>query len=183
VYEIRTQAELLLFYRYASEHPSTWESLVNIKVEHTKLGSGTIVAYEPATDSRSDPKIRVRFEAPAVDAAPKRLALPSLFEKGLLRSLALPPTVGEPFRKFAVQQAQQREAPPQQTPALPPRKKDWRAFQEIVRTQRLSSLYHFTDSRNLPSIRKYGGLFSWWQCKERGIKVTAFGSDSPSKLF
>lgn len=185
MYEIRTQAELLLFYQYANADPATWAWLENAKVEHATLGSGTIVGYVPAADSRSDPKIRVHFDAPSspnADAASKLLALPFLFEKGLLKSIAVPPTVVESFGVFAVQQTQRREASPgRRAEPLTAQKRDWRAFREIMRRHRIENLYHFTDSRNLASIEEHGGLFSWWQCEKRGIKITAPGGTRGSR--
>jgi hypothetical protein len=92
------------------------------------------------------------------------LLLPFVLDKRLLKRLALPRAIADSFR-----------------PHLPPRKKEWRRFEEIVKRHRIHSLYHFTDSRNLDSVRSYGGLYSWWQCEQRGIKITAPGSDRLSR--
>lgn len=54
-------------------------------------------------------------------------------------------------------------------------------FQEIVRRHHIESLYHFTDSRNLASIKRHGGLFSWWQCERRGIRIAAPGGNEDSR--
>jgi hypothetical protein len=42
-------------------------------------------------------------------------------------------------------------------------------------------LYHFTDARNVASIREHGGVFSAEQCEELGIKVVAPGGDENSQ--
>ena len=206
MYEIRTQTELLLFYQYASADPTRWECLRNAKVEHATLGSGMILGYEPATDARREPKIRVLFDAPATPAtnnAPKPLALPFLFEKALLKSLTVPSSVVEQFRALATQvqhdevssspldlvreamrvsQTRRDEVRSEQhAESSPPLKSDWRKFQEIVKEHDIKSLYHFTDSRNLESIKRHGGLFSWWQCHTQGIRITAPGGNSSSQ--
>lgn len=43
------------------------------------------------------------------------------------------------------------------------------------------TLFHFTDARNVPSIREHGGIFSAKLCKRRGIKVVAPGGDENSQ--
>lgn len=188
MYEIHTRDELLLFYQYASAHPKTWEYMENAKVEHTKLGSGTIVGYVPAADSRSDPKIRIRFDIPTTNAEPKLLSLPLVVEKGLLEVLAVPPSVLTSFLTFAIPEMQLnmaeaslRERLSPQSPSTLILKEDWRRFEEALGLHGIERLYHFTDSRNLASIRKHGGLYSWLQCERRGIKVTAPGGGSSSR--
>jgi len=46
-----------------------------------------------------------------------------------------------------------------------------------VRLERIRGLYHFTDQRNLESIRKCGGLYSWEKLIEKGIQVAAPGGN------
>jgi hypothetical protein len=53
---------------------------------------------------------------------------------------------------------------PQQPPTNP--------FQRYV-----TSLYHFTDRRNLPSIRQLGGLFSLAKLKEKGAESLVTGGN------
>lgn len=58
--------------------------------------------------------------------------------------------------------------------------------QEILRLLRENGvvyLYHFTDRRNLESIRKHGGLFSWQTCLNRGITIPYAGGDGNSRLL
>lgn len=43
-------------------------------------------------------------------------------------------------------------------------------------------LYHFTDTKNLDSIRQHGALFSLEQTVKRGITITAPGGDANSQL-
>jgi hypothetical protein len=166
MYEILTQEELLPFWRYANQHPDVWSSLQRCRIEHNILGRGTIIEVVPKPDDRDGPKVymRVRFDEPkrsrnGNDGKPKVLLLPFVLNKRLLKRLALPRVVAESFR-----------------PSLQPRKKNWRRFEEIVKWHHIRNVYHFTDSRNLDSVREHGGLYSWSQCHQRGIEITAPGA-------
>src|SRR5262245_19068877 len=56
--------------------------------------------------------------------------------------------------------------------------------QETDRRQKLLArlrLYHFTDVRNLASIRKHRGIYSAEQCEAKGIKIAAPGGDENSQ--
>jgi hypothetical protein len=56
--------------------------------------------------------------------------------------------------------------------------------QETERRQQILDrlkLYHFTDARNVPSIREHGGVYSLQQCEERGIEIVAPGGDANSQ--
>lgn len=58
--------------------------------------------------------------------------------------------------------------------------------QEILRILKENGvvyLYHFTDRRNLESIRKHGGLFSWQTCLNKGINIPYAGGDGSSRLL
>ena len=54
-------------------------------------------------------------------------------------------------------------------------KPNWRDFFTILISYHVTSLYHFTDSSNLPSIKRYGGLFSWGYCEIKGIEIPCPG--------
>jgi hypothetical protein len=41
----------------------------------------------------------------------------------------------------------------------------------------IRSLFHFADRRNLPSIKKHGGLFSYAHLTEKGIEIPAPGGN------
>ena len=41
--------------------------------------------------------------------------------------------------------------------------------------------YHFTDRQNLNSIRRYGGLYSWYYCKKNNIVIPNAGGTTLSK--
>lgn len=44
-------------------------------------------------------------------------------------------------------------------------------------TKRIRNLFHFTDRRNLPSIRATGGLFSYARLQKMGIEIPAPGGN------
>lgn len=43
--------------------------------------------------------------------------------------------------------------------------------------ERIRRLYHFTDTRNLDSIREHGGLYSWRRLQEMGVSVDVPGGN------
>lgn len=54
-------------------------------------------------------------------------------------------------------------------------------MQELFRKLDIEYFYHFTDERNLDSIRKYGGLLSWKACNAYNIKISYAGGDELSR--
>lgn len=61
------------------------------------------------------------------------------------------------------------------------KKTDWVAFQRILRDKGIIKLYHFTDRRNLNSIREQGGLFSWYYCEQKSIEIARTGGNRTSR--
>lgn len=55
------------------------------------------------------------------------------------------------------------------------------AFKKHLTTNGVRYFYHFTDKRNLESIRKMGGLYSWQYCEDHDIKIARPGGDSTSR--
>lgn len=51
----------------------------------------------------------------------------------------------------------------------------------IDQLKRITLLYHFTDRRNLPSIREHGGLYPIATLKKKNIKVVAPGGNEWSR--
>ena len=51
------------------------------------------------------------------------------------------------------------------------------AFVRILKEHGINSLYHFTDRKNLESIIRHGGLYSWGDCIEQGIAIPCPGGD------
>lgn len=61
------------------------------------------------------------------------------------------------------------------------KKSNWQDFQAVLEQNRISKLYHFTDFDNLESIIQNGGLYSWADCDEKGIKIAKPGGSSQSR--
>ncbi len=60
-------------------------------------------------------------------------------------------------------------------------KEDWQEFEKIISTEEIDVLYHFTDRANLISIEQYGGLYSWYSCKIKGIEIPLPNSNNLSR--
>lgn len=56
-------------------------------------------------------------------------------------------------------------------------------FVEHLRKSGITCLYHFTSRRNLDSIKRHGGLYSWWDLDTHGITVPCPGGNDFSKLL
>ena len=61
------------------------------------------------------------------------------------------------------------------------KKSNWQEFDQVLKENRITKLYHFTDFDNLESIIKHGGLYSWADCRDKGIKIPKPGSSGPSR--
>lgn len=55
------------------------------------------------------------------------------------------------------------------------KKSNWQEFKAVLDEHRIVKLYHFTDRDNLESIIKNGGLYSWGDCEDKGIKIAKPG--------
>ncbi len=190
LYKITTRRELELFWRYAIQHPDVWASLRYARMEHDTLGRGTIVLVTPQLNSQNGPKVylMVLFDdaqehRKLTSSRSKRLLLPYVLNEGRLRWIEVPRAAAGTFRSSAGRTGHTPSASVYRgdAPPLPPRKKAWHRFQKLVERHGIQSLYHFTDSRNVGSIRRHGGLYSWWQCRQRGIGIPAPGGDEGSR--
>lgn len=61
------------------------------------------------------------------------------------------------------------------------RKENWSDFKQILDNNGIRYLYHFTDKRNIPSIKLHGGLYSWHYCKKNNITIPCQGGDYDSQ--
>ena len=61
------------------------------------------------------------------------------------------------------------------------KKANWQDYANVLNEGRVSKLYHFTDRDNLESIIKNGGLYSWKDCEEKGIKISKPGGGDLSR--
>ncbi|QTO26765.1 MULTISPECIES: DarT ssDNA thymidine ADP-ribosyltransferase family protein [unclassified Bacteroides] len=55
------------------------------------------------------------------------------------------------------------------------------SFKDILTANGITCFYHFTDRRNLLSIKKQRGLLSWHYCKTHGIVIPNQGGDADSE--
>lgn len=60
-------------------------------------------------------------------------------------------------------------------------KQNYQDFLDVLKKNGINKLYHFTDRDNLESIIKNGGLYSWMDCKERGITIRKPGGGELSR--
>ncbi len=61
------------------------------------------------------------------------------------------------------------------------KKANWEEYQKVLEEGAITKLYHFTDMDNLASIIENGGLYSWADCDEKGIKITKPGGSDQSR--
>ena len=60
-------------------------------------------------------------------------------------------------------------------------KGDADAIKQLLASNGITYLYHFTPRVNLQSIRNHGGLFSWKYCETHNLKIPAPGGDMQSR--
>ena len=60
-------------------------------------------------------------------------------------------------------------------------KNNWQQFKDIIERNNIKCLYHFTDRENLESIISNGGLYSWADCKAKGIDIPKPGGSMQSR--
>lgn len=62
-------------------------------------------------------------------------------------------------------------------------KPNYQAFLEVLKENGICYLYHFTDRRNIESIKKHGGLYSWDYCGKHNITIPYAGGNSSSRNY
>ncbi len=62
-------------------------------------------------------------------------------------------------------------------------KDNYQEFQQVLKDNGITYLYHFTDRRNLPSIKEHGGLYSWKYCELHDIHIPYPGGDNSSRML
>ena len=60
-------------------------------------------------------------------------------------------------------------------------KNNYDEFKKLIEQHHITTLYHFTDRENLESIIKNGGLYSWADCKQKGISISKPGGSLDSR--
>lgn len=61
------------------------------------------------------------------------------------------------------------------------KKENAQVFLEHLKSNGVMFFYHFTDASNLMSIKKYGGLYSWYYCEHNDIVIPNAGGSSLSR--
>ena len=61
------------------------------------------------------------------------------------------------------------------------KKYNWQEYAQILENNGITKLYHFTDRDNLESIIKNGGLYSWADCRDKGITIAKPGGSQQSR--
>lgn len=61
------------------------------------------------------------------------------------------------------------------------KKSNWQEFERVLKEGRITKLYHFTDRDNLESIIKHGGIYSWKDCEDKGIRIAKPGGSDMSR--
>lgn len=60
-------------------------------------------------------------------------------------------------------------------------KQNSKSYVEYLRNSGIKYLYHFTSKKNLESIKRMGGLYSWWQLHTQGIIIPCAGGNELSR--
>lgn len=61
------------------------------------------------------------------------------------------------------------------------KKQNYEEYLQVLKDHGITRLYHFTDRENLESIINSGGLYSWADCEEKGIKIARPGGADLSR--
>lgn len=61
------------------------------------------------------------------------------------------------------------------------KKSNWQEYLQVLKDNGITKLYHFTDRDNLDSIINNGGLYSWMDCENKGIKIEKPGGGDLSR--
>lgn len=63
------------------------------------------------------------------------------------------------------------------------KKSDGDRFLDYLKRKGITCFYHFTDEQNLASIRRLGGLYSWYYCKNNDIIIPNAGGNLNSRAL
>lgn len=63
------------------------------------------------------------------------------------------------------------------------KKSDGDKFLDYLKRKGITCFYHFTDEQNLASIRRLGGLYSWYYCKNNDIIIPNAGGNPDSRAL
>ncbi|MCZ2222617.1 MAG: DUF4433 domain-containing protein [Chitinophagales bacterium] len=63
------------------------------------------------------------------------------------------------------------------------KKINWQDYLKVIADNNIIHLYHFTDLSNIESIKKYGGLYSWFYCDKNNVCISKPGGNLVSREF
>lgn len=66
-------------------------------------------------------------------------------------------------------------------PKSPVLKQNYQGIKDYLEANNVFFFFHFTDIRNIDSIKENGGLYSWRYCEEHNIKIENAGGDETSR--
>jgi hypothetical protein len=81
-------------------------------------------------------------------------------------------------KKLKLEEEKRRELQRERESILKP---DWEKYKSLLIANNIFSIYHFTDRVNLISIKKYGGLYSWYHCVGNNIEIASPGGNQLSR--
>lgn len=61
------------------------------------------------------------------------------------------------------------------------KKANFKDFKNVLIKNGITYLFHFTEKRNIPSIKRHGGLYSWNYCDRHDIKISHPGGGKLSR--
>lgn len=86
------------------------------------------------------------------------------------------------YEERLAREAEERALEIARLTALVTRQKDnAQAYINHLNLHGVKCFYHFTEESNLQSIRKLGGLYSWYYCQQNDIEIPSPGGDSKSR--
>lgn len=87
----------------------------------------------------------------------------------------------ETIEKLTHEEIKRREETNRLKEQITTKKQNANTILDYLRTNSITRFYHFTDERNLPSIQKLGGLYSWNHCKQNNITIPNPGGNQESR--
>lgn len=164
------------FAKYADEHIEIWSELEGTNVKHSTYGVGKILHIEQRKNYI--PLVHLSFNDESVV-----IFNSDSFKSGSVTTIKVSKKIHSLLEIWSENFSKQTEPEYQSSDDYYKTyyKNDWRDFEKILREYNIETLYHFTDSSNIASIKEHGGLYSWWSADEKGIFIPKSGGDDLSK--
>ena len=153
------------FYLWAGNDLVRWKLLVGASIQHTYFGMGIIKKINRADDHSGI----IHMSIATNNGQRNMIFVASNFNNS-----------DKPFYELLVDSGCYEKIleSPKDTSQW---RHDWNEFEKNIIDYRIEFLYHFTDTSNIPSIIRHGGLHSWWSCNLKGIVIPKPGGDELSR--